>query len=412
MADLFNIVPYSVRAAGTDVPPEEIQRGLNSLAQQTTVALNTLNTGESSNVNITGGTITGVTGATQSRLDNSLLLATDQFVNQQIASSIANVPFPLTGGVYNQASLGTGTSFVIFASGGVISSVITVVNGGTGYAVGDLLVVVGGNTDALLRVTNVSGGVIQSGGLSVLYGGTGYTTALTLGAIPVPPGQRSVTFTGVLTSNVTFIIQNGTFLTAARRIQVNNNTTGAFTVTAFLSNGLGGTTGNGVVIPQGTNDSTALLLQTDGMNDIWPSVNVLVGTKTNDLGAASTVGEYLTANATAVSVANATTVNAVSLSLTAGDWDVQGTAKFNPAGTTQVTLQSVGVTPTSLTFGGVGTYVTLSTTSASTGVGHVIASPTTRISLSATTTVFIVVFSNFTVSTMTVDSFIRARRVR
>ena len=42
MADQFLITPYRVRSAGTDVPPEEVQAGINSLAQQTTVALNTI----------------------------------------------------------------------------------------------------------------------------------------------------------------------------------------------------------------------------------------------------------------------------------------------------------------------------------------------------------------------------------
>src|ERR1700745_4174352 len=43
MADQFQIIPYRVRSAGTDVPPEEVQAAINSLAQQTQLALNTLN---------------------------------------------------------------------------------------------------------------------------------------------------------------------------------------------------------------------------------------------------------------------------------------------------------------------------------------------------------------------------------
>lgn len=42
MADEFLIVPYRVRAAGTDVPPEEVQAGLNNLAFQTQISLNIL----------------------------------------------------------------------------------------------------------------------------------------------------------------------------------------------------------------------------------------------------------------------------------------------------------------------------------------------------------------------------------
>lgn len=383
-------------------------------------------------VHATSGTLSGVTATTLNRLDNSTLVATDAFVNQQIASTGATVPFPVTGGVYNQASLGSGTTFVIFSTGGVISSVLTVVNGGTGYAVGDLLVVVGGNNDAVLRVTNVSGGVIQSGGLAVIYGGTGYGTGLTLGAIDVPPGQRTVTFTGVLTSNVTFIIQNGTFLTASRRIEFNNNTTGAFTITVKLSNGAGGSTGTGVVLPQGTNNSSAVMVQTDGMNDVWLSntpsgigalsgtnpvvlsgtftptqVAGIVGTTTNNNAQAGSVGEYIvTATSAATAISAATATNIQTISLTAGDWDVQGSFAFATGGTITNILGSLSLT--SATNGVVGA---LNQLNAATN-GLTSSTPTVRVSIAATTTVFLVGFVSTISTTATTQGLIRARRVR
>jgi hypothetical protein len=261
MSDEFFITPYRVRAAGTDVPPEEVQAAINSLSQQVTIDLNLLATGAGLNL------------VTQNPLDNSTLPATDAFVNQQNSRATATVPFAVTGGFYNQASRGSGAQIVIFASGGVVSGVLTISNPGSGYAVGDLLVLAAGNYDAIVRVTGVSGSGITSVGIP--YGGTGYTTGVVAAAVDVPPGRRTVTFTGVLTSNVTFVIQNGTYNTASRSVEFNNNTTGAFTLTVFLSNGAGGTTGNGVVLPQGTNNSTAILLQTDGVNDVWPAVSLL-----------------------------------------------------------------------------------------------------------------------------------------
>lgn len=45
MSDAFHIVAPQVRAEGKDVPPEQIQAALLSLANQTTLALNQLATG-------------------------------------------------------------------------------------------------------------------------------------------------------------------------------------------------------------------------------------------------------------------------------------------------------------------------------------------------------------------------------
>jgi hypothetical protein len=220
-----------------------------------------------------GAVFTGpitATATTQGRLDNSTSLATDQFVNQQGASAVATVPFAnVAGGIYNQATLGTGCQVVVFTSGGVITSSLTIGNPGSGYAVGDLLAVPAGNSDAVLRVTGVSGGGVTSVGIA--YGGTGYTTGNVVTTMGVPPGRRAVNFTGTLTSNLTFIIQSGTFLTASREVEFLNNTTGAFTITVKLSNGVGGSTGTGVVLPQGTNNSTALTVYTDGVTDVWLS---------------------------------------------------------------------------------------------------------------------------------------------
>lgn len=398
----------------------------------------------------TNPALNGATAVTNGRADNSTLVATDAFVNQQIISATANVPFPLVGGTYNQATLGTGLTVVIFVTGADnhISSILSVVSGGTGYAVGDLVLVPSGNSDAVLRITNVVGGVVQSGGVSVIYGGTGYTTSSQVTAVPVPPGQRTVTLTGVLTSNVTFIIQNGTFLTAARRIQWNNNTTGAFTVTVKISDGAGGSTGTGIVLPQGTNNSSAVLVETDGVNDVWladtlvglgiasppaignttpntgkfttlqatgaitPSTTAgIVGTTAADNANAGSVGEVLSNQTNSTSLTTSTPANATSVSLTAGDWDVTGAVQFVPAGGTTVSSVFAGIGTVSATLPSFPNLAGFNTTFA-TGSGEIVNVPTTRINVSTTTTVFMVAQSAFGTSTMTCNGFIRARRVR
>ncbi|QTD88892.1 hypothetical protein [Burkholderia anthina] len=47
MSDAFFITPYQVKAEGKDVPPNEIQTAINSLANQMTFALNVIGNGGS-----------------------------------------------------------------------------------------------------------------------------------------------------------------------------------------------------------------------------------------------------------------------------------------------------------------------------------------------------------------------------
>ena len=208
------------------------------------------------------------TATTQGYLDNSTSVATNNFVKRTLLASSATLPVQnVTGGTYNFASVGSGAQIVILASGGAITSVLTIAVAGSGYQVGDCLVMVGGNGDAILRVTSLSGSGVASA--SVVYGGTGYTTGAQLTGMPLPPGTRTGNITGTLTSNATIVIPSGTLLQGARFVGFDNNTTGAFTVTVKLSNGSGGSTGTGVVLPQGTANSTSVTLYTDGVNDVW-----------------------------------------------------------------------------------------------------------------------------------------------
>lgn len=137
------------------------------------------------------------------------------------------------------------------------------------------------------------------------------------------------------------------------------------------------------------------------------------GTATNNNAATGIIGEYLTAASTATSLTTATAANATSISLAAGDWDISATVTFIPAGSTVPSVTSVGINTTSATLPGVnaGAYVQLAT-SFPAGAAQVQNSPTVRVSLASTTTVYAVAQSTFTVSTMTCNGFIRARRVR
>jgi hypothetical protein len=204
---------------------------------------------------------------TQAYLDNSTFVATTQFVKRSLLAATATIPMTLTGGAYNFASAGSGAIFGVTTSSGAIASITSIVAGGTGYQVGDVLTMIGGNGDGLVYVSAVSSGVITAA--SVFYGGTGYSGTPQLSGLALPPGSRSGNLTGTLTSNALIIVPGGTYLAGARRIGFQNNTTGAFTVTVKLTNGSGGSTGTGVLLPQGSANSTSMTLYTDGVSDIW-----------------------------------------------------------------------------------------------------------------------------------------------
>lgn len=143
----------------------------------------------------------------------------------------------------------------------------------------------------------------------------------------------------------------------------------------------------------------------------------LAGTATNDNAGAGKIGEYISSTVLAghaVATADSTTVNVTSISLTAGDWDVSGVVCFEPASGTITTSAIAGITTTSATVptrpasGGISQIV--ATTAAS--LSHSLPVGTTRISLAATTTVYLIARCQFSVSTMGTYGFIGARRAR
>lgn len=142
--------------------------------------------------------------------------------------------------------------------------------------------------------------------------------------------------------------------------------------------------------------------------------SAIVGTATNDNATAGNIGQIvssLVATGSAVSLTTATTANVTSISLTAGDWDVEGNVNFNLSGAT-ATAFSAGITATSATMPTDGSEVASGViTTTATGVNG-ITLPRKRISIAATTTVYLVVNSTFSAGTETAFGAITARRVR
>lgn len=132
------------------------------------------------------------------------------------------------------------------------------------------------------------------------------------------------------------------------------------------------------------------------------------------------IGEYIESvlvSGSATGLVNNIAKTVTSISLTAGDWDVDSNVSFITATTTNVVNLQTSLSLTTNTFDTTPGRASLFTFSAA---GFVPTAGTTctsivqpyRFSLSTTTTIFIVAICNFTISTLSAYGIIRARRAR
>lgn len=141
------------------------------------------------------------------------------------------------------------------------------------------------------------------------------------------------------------------------------------------------------------------------------------GTNTNDSAAALFVGEFAESEiliGSAVSATSGAALNVTSISLTAGDWNVWGNVATSPAGGTTTSQFYGAINTTSATLPtapGKGAYASIAASVAA-GVGVLLPVGTRRLSLNATTTVYMVANATFAVSTMGIYGYIGARRMR
>lgn len=177
-----------------------------------------------------------------------------------------------------------------------------------------------------------------------------------------------------------------------------------------------------------TND--ILVVEKSDGTDLVQVTNVngtkIRGTTTNDAAAAGFVGEYVqgqVVRASATSLTTGTAKTVTSISLTAGDWDIAAMGGFIPAATTNVTNYTTSISltdntlPSTPIFGvptSGETVVTIGWAAQVPGNQNdsVLSIPNFRITLSSTTTVYLVSRGIFTVSTLTGYGSIFARRVR
>lgn len=135
------------------------------------------------------------------------------------------------------------------------------------------------------------------------------------------------------------------------------------------------------------------------------------GTSTNDNANAGSVGEFVSTSNSGTALSNNVPSNATSFSLGAGDWDVQGVALFSPGASTSVAAVTASVSNASATISPLFSQTSQVQGSLATGANQIISTPVVRMSLASATNVYIAVQAAFG-GTMSVNGFIRARRVR
>lgn len=124
------------------------------------------------------------------------------------------------------------------------------------------------------------------------------------------------------------------------------------------------------------------------------------------------VGEFLSNTGTAANAVSGSVANYATLTLTPGDWEVSGGIQANPTGQSSAWPQlNASISLTSGTGGGF-PYLTIIRTSFNANGGQAISTPIRRVSVSASTPVYLVAGASFQDGTMPIQGFIQARRIR
>jgi hypothetical protein len=140
--------------------------------------------------------------------------------------------------------------------------------------------------------------------------------------------------------------------------------------------------------------------------------NIGVGTTTNDNAASGMIGEYVIASGGPVGLSSGVGINIAHLDLTAGDWNVEGNIAFTPAGSTRPIAYQVGVSGTSGVLGSIISQIQFAVGFTSSGPANLGSGGSSRFSLAAPATAYLIARSTFTISTMSARGSIWGRRVR
>lgn len=201
-----------------------------------------------------------------------------------------------------------------------------------------------------------------------------------------------------------------------------NTGTGVLARTTVLYNSSGtgtatGQSGAGTKINFTTVPTVAIIAAAEDM--VPQTIGQLPGTATNDNASAGNVGEYIIGSlafGSATALTNNTPKTVASITLSGGDWELEGLVQYTGAGSTVITSAMSIISditnslPTGwVTVDGAGKWV-----GSATGDSPFVTSGRKRISVASggTPTYFLIALAFFSVSTMSAAGSIRARRVR
>lgn len=236
-------------------------------------------------------------------------------------------------------------------------------------------------------------------------------TAMTLGNTETVTGVKTFGAAG----NVGKLVVAGT-TSGSTIVNATAAASGTLTLPAATDTLVGKATTDTLTNKTFNSTGTGNVLQVSG---VTVSAGQYPGTATNNAATAGNVGEYVSSAVGNSGITTATQTNITSISLTAGDWDVGGMVVYAPSnastnfsdGYASVSTTSATLDQTSpfnfsrLSFGTAGVVP-------GNGVGNTIVTGPRQISIASTTTVFLVGFTDFTVSTMNASGGIWARRRR
>lgn len=281
-------------------------------------------------------------------------------------------------------------------------------------------------TNQFLSVISASGtGTCTTDTLaSAQHANQGTTTTVLHGAAAGNPSFASVALADMATQVTNSVVGNatsGTTTPTALAVGTCSGATNALNWTTNTGFGCNGsiTANTATTATTATNQSGGTVSATTiaASSTITPSSTAgIVGTTTNDNANAGSIGEVISATlATGSSVSLSTTVQktVTSLSLTAGDWDCSGSVDYTFGATTTYTVLDQSISTTNNVIGPQGSFSTFTTASMGAPTRDPVwVTPVTRISVASTTTVYLVAYTEFAISTLRAYGDIRCRRMR